>query len=140
MRNYASFGMMMTALLAAIPLAAQTPDLSGTWLAESNASQKWVLTQKDGKIHVKEMAGDKVEADFTCSLSGEECVAKENGHREKIEMYFNGPKLVEIRERGGQTIKQRLAVSDDGKTLTVEEVPLSSTQKGETRLFHRQST
>ena len=48
---------------------------------------------------------------------------------EKVMMYFNGDKLVEIRERGNDAIKQRLTVSADGKTLTVETVPLDSNQK-----------
>jgi len=123
-----------------LPVAAQTPDLSGTWVADSNGSQKWVLDQKAGKMHIQEMTGDKVEAEFTCSMDGQECVTKENGHREKIVMYFNGAKLVEIRERGGSSFKQRLAVSADGKTLTVESVPLTSQQKPEIMSFHREQS
>lgn len=53
-------------------------------------------------------------------------------------MYFNGAKLVEIRERGESAIKQWLTVSADGKTLTVETVPLVSGAKPETASFHRQ--
>jgi hypothetical protein len=96
---------------AALPLAAQNPNLSGTWLGQSNAAQKWVFDQKDGKIHIKEMDGDRVDADFTCSLDGQECAVKEDGRSEKITMYFNGAKLVEIRERGSETVKQRLTES-----------------------------
>jgi uncharacterized protein YycO len=127
-------------LAASMPLAAQSPDLSGTWLGQSNGAQKWVLDQKSDKIHIKEMNGDKVEADFTCSLNGQECSAQEDGHSEKIMMYFNGPKLVEIRERGAETVKERMEVSADGKTLTVETVPLSSDQKSETVSFRRQAS
>ncbi len=123
---------------SSMALAAQTPDVSGTWQSDSNASVKWVLEQKDGKIHVQEMNGEKVETDFTCSLSGTECAVKEGGHSEKMMMYFNGPKLVEIRERGSDTLKRRLSVSDDGKKLTVETVPLSALDKSETESFHRQ--
>jgi len=122
---------------SSMALAAQTPDVSGTWQSDSNASVKWVLEQKDGKIHVQEMNGEKVETDFTCSLSGTECAVKEGGHSEKMMMYFNGPKLVEIRERGSDTLKRRLSVSDDGKKLTVETVPLSALDKSETESFHR---
>ena len=128
------------AAVAAIPAAAQTPDLSGNWVADSNASNKWILQQKDGKMHVQEMIGDKVETEFTCSLYGQECSARENGHAEKITMYFNGTKLVELRERNGSTVKQRLTLSDDGKTLSVETVPLSSNDKPETMSFRRQNT
>jgi hypothetical protein len=97
---------------------AQSPDLSGTWQSQTNGAQKWVLDQKSDKIHIKEMDGDKVEADFTCSLYGQECPAKLDGRSE--------------------TIKQRLELSADGKTLTVETVPLDSNQKTETETFRRQ--
>jgi hypothetical protein len=85
------------------------------------------------------LEGDKVKADFTCSLSGQECSVKEDGHAEKVMLYFNGANLVEIRERGGDTIKERFTVSADGKTLTEETVPLAPTQKSETVSFHRQT-
>lgn len=121
-------------------LAAQSPDVSGTWRSDSDASLKWILSQGGGNIHVQELSGDKVEADFTCSLDGAACKVKEKGHSEKLTMFFNGAKLVEIRERGSKTSKQRLTVSADGKTLTVEAVPLTPDQKAETLLFHRQIT
>ena len=86
------------------------------------------------------MSGDRVEVEFTCALNGQECPAKEEGHSEKIMMYFNGDKLVEIRERANGTVKQRLTVSADGKTLSVETIPLSSDEKAETQAFRRQAT
>jgi hypothetical protein len=140
MRIQSAFSISLLAFALPLVLTAQTKDFSGTWQSDSNASQKWVLDQKDGRIHVQEMNGGRVEADFTCSLNGQECNAKENGRSEKIMMYFNGDKLVEIRERNAVSSKQRLTVSDDGKTLTVETVPLSSDQKAETLSFRRQST
>lgn len=136
--NAKLYGLLLAVFLPA--LAAQTPDVSGTWRSDSNASMKWILNQKTGNIHVQELSGNKVEADFTCSLSGTECKVKENGHSEKLIMYFNGAKLVKISERGSSSIEQRLTVSADGKTLTVETVPLAPYQKVETLLFHRQTT
>jgi hypothetical protein len=90
-------------------------------------------------MHIKETSAGKTESDFTCSLDGQECAAKQDGHAMKVMLYFNGAKLVEIRERGSETLKQRLEVSADGKTLTVETVPLSSSQKEEKSSFSRQS-
>jgi hypothetical protein len=130
---------MLLTVAVCLPLLAQTPDLSGTWVADTNGSEKWVLDQKSGKIHIQELSGDRVDAEFTCSLDGQECPTKENGHKEKVMMYFNGDKLVEIRERGGTSFKERLQISADGKTLKVESVPLSSDQKSETTSFHRQT-
>jgi hypothetical protein len=129
-------------LLIAVPgvLAAQSPDVSGTWQADSDASLKWTFDQKSGTIHVQERMGEKVEADFTCPLSGQECEVKEGGRSAKIMMYFNGDKLVKITEHGNTSEKQRFAVSPDGKTLSLETIPLSSEQKAEKLSFHRQSS
>jgi hypothetical protein len=133
----ALLGLLLAASLATA--FAGQPDVSGTWLADSNGSLKLIFTQQADTLHVQEVEGDKVKADFTCSLNGKECSIKQDGHSEKVMMYFNGPKLVEIRERGSDTVKQRFTVSDDGKTLTEEIVPLSSTQKAETLSFRRQT-
>ncbi len=115
------------------------PDVSGTWVQNSNGAIKWIFAQKDGSMHVREMDGDRVVGDFTCALSGAECVVKEDGHSEKVMFYYNGPKLVAIRVRGDDALKQRLSVSADGKTLQVETVPLSTSQKAETLTFQRQT-
>jgi hypothetical protein len=131
---------MLTGVFAAGSLAQTStdPDVSGIWVQSSNGAIKWTLTQKDDKIHVQEMDGDRAVADFTCSLSGQECQVSEDGHSEKIMMYYNGPKLVVIREHGNDALKQRLSVSADGKTLEVETVPLSESQKADTVTFARQ--
>jgi hypothetical protein len=132
--------MMLAGILATGSLAQTStdPDVSGVWVQSSNQAIKWTFTQKDDKLHVQEMDGDKAVADFTCSLSGQECQVSEDGHSEKIMMYYNGPKLVVIREHGNDALKQRMSVSADGKTLQVETVPLSESQKAETLTFGRQ--
>jgi hypothetical protein len=139
MRSIAIASGLPLAVAASILLAGQTPDVSGTWLADSNASLKLIFEQKDGKIHFQELDGDKVKTDFTCTVTGQECAVKEDGHPEKVMLYFNGAKLVEIRERGTGTVKERFTVSEDGKTLTEETVPMSSDQKAETLSFRRQA-
>jgi hypothetical protein len=123
-------------------ILAQTPtepDVSGTWVQSSNQAVKWVFDQKDGKMHVQEMNGDKVVGDFTCALSGQECQVKEDGQSVKVMLYYNGPKLIAIRVHGDDALKQRLSVSADGKTLQVETVPLSASQKAETLTFQRRA-
>jgi hypothetical protein len=124
-----------------VGMLAQTstePDVSGTWVQSSNGAIKWILAQKDGKMHVQEMNDSRVVGDFTCALSGQECEVKEDGRSEKVMLYYNGSKLVAIRVRGDDATKQRLSVSSDGKTLQVETVPLSASQKAETLTFQRQ--
>jgi hypothetical protein len=128
-------------LAVAITLAAQAPthpDVSGTWVDQSNNSSKWILTEKDGSIHVVEMKGDRVETEFTCPMNGQECAIA--GRHEKAMVYYNGDKLVEITEGHEGSVKKRLTVSADGKTLAVELVPLTSTEKTENLVFRRDQT
>ena len=65
------FESLLILIAAAAGLAAQTttqPDVSGTWVEQSKGDTKWVLTEKDGAIHVQEMNGDRVDVDFTCPV------------------------------------------------------------------------
>jgi hypothetical protein len=111
------------------------PDVSGTWIGPTG---KIILTQKDGSLRVQSFNGDKSAADYTCNLDGRECAVKEAGRPEKVMVYFNGPKLVEIKEHGNDSEKRRFTLSADGKTLQVEMIPLSSEQKPETLTFQRE--
>ncbi len=138
MRPYLALCSVLFALALPCMLVAQTLDVSGRWVSDADHSLKLLLDQKTNEIHVQEVAGDKIQADFTCPLNGKECRVKESGHSETIMMYFNGDKLVQIREHGGDTIKQRMAVSTGGKILTVETVPLASNQKASQSYFRRE--
>ena len=113
-------------------------DISGTWVQTSNEAIKWTVVEKDGAMHIQQMNGSKTIVDFTCTLNGKECPTKEDGRPEKIMLYYNGPKLVVIKERGNDALKQRIALSPDGKTFLLETVPLSDSQKSETLTFHRE--
>jgi hypothetical protein len=116
------------------------PDISGSWVNAANGANKIVLTEKDGKLRVQEFnSGDKPVTDYLCALDGRECAVKEDGRSEKVMLYFNGPKLVEIKERGNDTVKRRFTLSADGKTLDVEMVPLSGEQKPEKLTFQLQT-
>jgi hypothetical protein len=120
--------------------SATPPDVSGTWVDTANGASKIKLTEKDGKIHVEELSSDKPVSDYTCTLDGVECPVKEDGHSEKVMLYYNGPKLVEIKERGNDAVKRRFTLNPDGKTLEVEMIPLSGEQKTEKLTFEREAS
>lgn len=134
----------MIAGACATSMPAQTtakPDISGTWVESSNQAVKWVFAQKDDSMHIRETNGDKLVADFTCAIDGQECAVKEDGRPIKIMLYYNGPAFIAIRERGGNDVhKERITLSVDGKTLVVETVPLFPPQKSEKLTFERQPT
>jgi hypothetical protein len=53
--------------------------------------------------------------------------------------YYNGPKLIEIIERGNDVTKRRFSLSQDGKTLVVEIMPLTDESKVTTRTFQKEA-
>jgi hypothetical protein len=128
--------------VVSVPLAlsqsASEPDLSGNWVDSSNASDKITIQEKGNKIQVHETDGDKVTADYTCSLSGQQCESKEDGHSAKVMIYYNGSKLVEITERGSDVSKRRFSLSKDGNTMSVEIIPVSSEGNTTTRTYQKQ--
>ena len=126
--------------LASLAQSASDPDLSGTWVNNSNSSDKIVLTEKGETIQLHESDGDKVVTDYTCKLTGRQCEIKEDGHSAEVMLYYNGSKLIEITQRSSDVTKRRFSLSGDGKTLTMEVIPISSEGKTVTQTFHKQDT
>jgi hypothetical protein len=121
-------------------LAAQTapaPSLSGTWVLGKDPSVKLVVEQTPEKVHVKELKADEVRTEYTCNLDGKDCSIKEEGHSAKVALWFNGPKLVELRTRGSEVTRRRFTLASDGKSLEVELSPMSSPGKTEILAYSR---
>ena len=114
-----------------------SPALSGTWVLQKDNTVKLVVEQTPEKIHVREMKGDQVRADYTCNLDGKDCSVKEDGHSEKVALWFNGPKLVEMITRGAEVSRKRFTLADGGKTLQVEFSPMSTQGKTEILAYSR---
>lgn len=117
---------------------ASDPDLSGNWLDNANSAVRISLKEKDDKIQVHEQDGDRVIVDYTCNLNGQQCNFKEEGRKATVTLYYNGPKLVEITECGNQVEKRTFALAQDGKTLQVDTIPLSSQGKTSTRTYRKE--
>jgi hypothetical protein len=120
--------------------AAQTgsaASLSGTWVLQKDSTVKLVVEQTPEKIHVQELKGGDVRTEYTCNLDGKDCAIKEEGHSAKVALWFNGPKLVELRTRGNEVTRRRFTLASDGKSLEVELSPMSSPGKTEIMAYSR---
>jgi hypothetical protein len=133
---------VLTGVLLVTPLSfAQSgseTDLSGTWVDRANSADKITVTEAGDSIQMRETDGDKVVANYKCTLDGKQCESKEEGRSAKVMTYYNGPKLIEIIERGSDVTKRRFSLSQDGKTLVVETMPLTDESKVTTRTFQKQ--
>lgn len=107
------------ALATAAVSAAERPNLTGTWKGQS-AAEVVEIQQVDGEISIKTGAEE-----IRCGTFGEECAIKIAGKPVKLTFYYNGPVLVEMRVENKRVVKTRRSLSEDGKTLTVEVMPIS---------------
>ncbi|HVW85710.1 MAG TPA: hypothetical protein VHB50_13570 [Bryobacteraceae bacterium] len=133
--------LILLSLATSAGMMAQTSaasSLSGTWVLQKDNAVKLTLQETGDKIHVQETKGGDVTANYTCNLDGKDCSFKEEGHAAKVSLWFNGPKLVELRTRGNEVTKRRFTVADDGKSMEVEVLPISTPGKGETLAYSRQ--
>lgn len=133
--------LMATAALCYGALMAQAPadhPFTGSWILQNEPSLKLIVEQNDQKIHVREMKGQEVTAEYTCGLDGKECEFKQEGHPAKVSLWFNGPKLVELRSRGNQVTRRRFSFAPDGKSLNVELSEFSPNEKHEMLAYSRQ--
>jgi hypothetical protein len=98
----------------------------------------WSFAQDGDQLHVQEVAGSKLKADFTCNLEGRECAIKDAGHAEKVTLYLNGMTLVELCTRGNNVVKRRFALAEDGKTMELEVMPIAPPGRAEKAEFARE--
>jgi hypothetical protein len=142
------------ALTAPAGMAVEKPNLSGFWQwnpskgdfhAAKLTGLTWVIDQKDESLHFSEIAkdsgGKEIKSAFDCTMDGKECSVKLGGHPAKVSFYFNGDALVEIESRGpghAVTVKKRLHLLGDGKSMNVEMIPVVGTQDAGKMVFEKQ--
>ncbi|HKD10021.1 MAG TPA: hypothetical protein VKB79_29205 [Bryobacteraceae bacterium] len=113
------------------------PALSGTWVLKTDPSVKLVVEQTPDKIHVQEFRGDQVLTEFTCNTVGKDCEIKDEGHPAKVALWFNGPKLIELRTKGNEVTRRRFTLAADGHSLEVERSAMSADGKTEVLAYSR---
>ncbi len=90
-------------------------------------------------MHVKEVKGAEVHADFSCETNGKACDLNNQGHKSKVSMWFNGSRLVVLETQGDEITRRRFQTSGNADTLNVEVAPMSSRSKIEKLTFVRES-
>jgi len=124
-------------LAAANVLADEVADrakLAGKWqpkAGEKSDEGTWTLEHNNGLIRIIEESNGQRIAEYECNTMGRECNIKEAGHSAKVSMWFNGPKLVEMRTRGSEVVKRRFSVTGDGDMLELEVIPIAPGGKAE---------
>ena len=118
--------------------ASDRAKLNGTWQAQDGKSgATWTLEKKDNTIHIIQSENGQKVLEFDCDTNGKECEVTDNGHKAKVSMYYNGPKLVALESRGTEIVRRRFTVAAEKDTLEVELIPVAPAGKAETSQFRR---
>ena len=139
----------LPALLIAPAVAADHPNLSGTWQLDAGRSQiheskvkteTLEIQQVEDSVQIAEdsnIGGKDRKSQYQCLADGSMCKAKDLS----VMVYYNGPALVlmEMRKNNEIVLKKRLTASNDGKTLNMELIHVAPTGlKDESLTFVKQ--
>jgi hypothetical protein len=133
---------LSTLLLAGSALAADDgvrAKLTGKWQndGKEEPNSTWTLKEMGDTIHVVNSNPTGIVVEFDCNIGGRECAIKHAGHKSKVAVWFNGPKLVEMETMGTQVVKRRFTVTGSGDTMDLETIPLVPGGQAETTHFKR---
>ncbi len=82
--------------------------LMGSWQMESaaEAGAGWSFSAQGDSVKVTETEGGSKVADFVCGTNGTPCDVKIAGKKASVSLWYNGPKLVELEQRGSDTVER----------------------------------
>jgi hypothetical protein len=113
--------------------------LMGSWQADPtvDAAAQWSFSPQGDSVKVTETeSGNKV-ADFVCGTNGTPCEVRISGKKASVSLWYNGAKLVELEQRGSDTLERKFAVASAPDQMEVEIVPMTPPGKSETVKFKR---
>ncbi len=116
--------------------ASDRAKLTGTWQAQ-DGNTNWTVEAKNDAIHITQSENGQKVLEFECNTNGKECEVNDNGHKGKVSVYYNGPKLVALESRGSDIIRRRFTITTGKDTLQVELIPVAPAGKAETAEFRR---
>jgi hypothetical protein len=149
MRTLILISLSVTALFAA-----DRPNLNGAWQWNPAKSELhsaklagliWVIDQKETTFHLSETErhpdGKEIKTDVDCTIDGKECAIHTKGEPTSVSFWYNGPAFVEMVCRGHNretVVKKRFRLSDDGKLMNVELIPLVGSERPGKLVFEKQ--
>jgi len=134
---------LSTLLLAGLAFAVDDDaraKLTGKWeQSDGNGETKstWTLRESGDSVHVENSNLKGTIVEFDCNVGARECAIKHAGHKSKVALWFNGPKLIEMETMGTEVVKRRFTVTGDGDTMELETIPLVPSGSIETTHFKR---
>ena len=122
-------------VLCVSALAADKPDFSGTWRADTagSAGEPLIIEQNGDELTIR--CGDSGPAgktDVACNTMGKECKGTLGGDSVSVSYWYNGPALIEMAIEGknrDRVTETRRRLSEDGQKMLVEVITIVPTGK-----------
>lgn len=131
----------LIALTAAAAIAADRPELNGTWQLSSthDARLKFetlLIEQTPDGVKITESGAKEKTVDFACAVDASECKLKDGA----ISFWYNGTALVMMETHRNRDVvtKTRLVPAEDGKSLNLEVTRVSPPGPSSTYTFKKQ--
>jgi len=133
--------LFLMAFTAAAVVAADRPELNGTWQLSSphDARLKFdtlLIQMTEDGIKITESGAKEKTVDFACAVDASECKLKEG----EISFWYNGPALVMMETHHNRDVvtKTRLVPAEDGKSLNLEVTRVAPSGPSATYTFKKQ--
>ena len=111
-------------VLCVSALAAERPDLSGTWRA--SGGDVLIIEQSGDDVTLRSGKGADRPTEVKCNTMGKQCEGTVAGDSAKVSYWFNGPALIEMAIEGKNRVTEtRRRLSDDGKQMIVEVITIA---------------
>ena len=135
------FPLTAVALLTAAPSPDVSPNAEnpwvGTWHEQNDTTAELTLSLTGETIQVREVRAGRLVAEYTCKLDGKDCSFKDEGRKATVSLWKNGPKLVEMRTRGGHVTRRRFTFDDKASTLQAEDADMAPNGRTENVAYVR---
>jgi hypothetical protein len=132
-----SLGILFCAAAWAADDMADREKLMGQWQMEA-AGVTWSFIPQGDSVKVTEVEGGSKVADFICNTEGTPCDVKISGKKASVSLWYNGGKLVELEQKGSETVRRRFTIAPaTADQMELEVVQIAPAGKNETLKFKR---
>jgi hypothetical protein len=90
---------------------------------------------------VKRPGGKEARLEYDCTIDGKECAVRAKGQPESVSFWYNNGMLVELVSAGHnreRIVKRRMRLSEDGRQMQVELIPMAGAAHPANLVFEKQ--
>jgi hypothetical protein len=113
--------------------------LMGSWRTEPAAAEavQWSFSPQGDSVKVTQVESGNTVADYVCGTDGTPCAVKISGKKASVSLWYNGPKLVVLEQKGSDAVERKFMIAPAGDQMEVQVLQMGPGGKTETLKFKR---